>query len=191
MTSFQHPFHRLLTFFARQRSLSSSGSSSRIPATTKTTSGSTSSITTIRFIDSLRGDLALGFNFPISVLLSLARHIIFRTGPGIFSLSIHIPSVKLDRKLLGGPGAYSIDPEKRYSLTEVMKTLKDSSEGGNLKDQLDAFGIWTMAAERKDGKITGRDLRDFQEGTVLDNIAKRRRTGRDDVLPFWRGGPLS
>lgn len=47
-----------------------------------------------------------------------------------------------------------------------------------------------MAAERKDGRISGKDVKDFQEGTVLENIAKRRR-GREDVLPFWRGGPIS
>lgn len=169
MSSLQHPFHRLLTFFARQ-----SGNSNA---------------TSITFLDSLRGDLALGFNFPLSVILSLARHLYFRNGSSILSLAIHIPSVKLDRKLLGGPGAYStIQPDKRYSLSEVHKTVKH--EGGGIKDQLDAMGMWSMAAARKDGKISGRDLRDFQEGTVLENIAKRRR-GRDDVLPFWRGGPIS
>lgn len=177
MSTFQHPFHRLLSFFARQGRLSNSTN-----ATTRNTS-------TIRFIDSVRGDLALGFNFPLSVLISLARHLIFRTGPGILSLSIHIPSVKLDRKLLGGPGKFpSILSDKRYSLSEIEKLVRN--DGGSLKDQLDALGIWTMAAERKDGRISGKDLRAFQEGSVLEDIAKRRR-GRDDILPFWRGGPLS
>ena len=112
MSTFQHPFHRLLSFFARQ--------GSRYSIANAATGN-----TTIRFIDSLRGDLALGFNFPLSVLISLARHLIFRTGPGLLSLSIHIPSVELDRKLLGGPGAFpSILAEKRYSLSEVERIVR-------------------------------------------------------------------
>lgn len=62
---------------------------------------------------------------------------------------------------------------------------------GGTKDRLDALGIWALAARRKDGRITGKDLKAFQEGTVLESIAKRRKIGREDVLPFWRGGPLS
>lgn len=107
----------------------------------------------------------------------------------MLSLSIHIPSVKLDRKLLGGPGTYNdIQLDKRYSLSQLDRIIRN--DGGSVKDRFDAIGIYTMAAERKDGKISGKDVRDFQQGTVLENIAKRRR-GRDDVLPFWRGGPLS
>lgn len=182
MTSPQHPFHRLLTFFARQ---------SRSSAT------STSTATSISFIDSLRGDIALGFNFPISLLLSLARHLYFRNTPSssLLSLKIDIPNVKLDRKLLGGPGAYStsIKANQDYSLSELQNVIKkkEGNNGNNLKDRLDAFGIWSLAARRKDGKVTGNDLIAFQEGTVLESIAKRRRRGREEVLPFWRGGPLS
>lgn len=189
MSSLQHPFHRLLSFFARQGSVrnNSQSTSATLSATTRTSDNNDAN--TIRFIDSLRGDLALGFNFPLSVFISLARHLIFRNEPGLLSLSIHIPSVKLDRKLLGGPGAYNdVQPDKRYSLSQLDKLIRNA--GGSVKDRFDAIGIYTMAAQRKDGKISGKDVRDFQQGAVLDNIAQRRR-GRDDVLPFWRGGPLS
>ncbi|KAK9895284.1 hypothetical protein P389DRAFT_172869 [Cystobasidium minutum MCA 4210] len=175
MSSPQHPFHRLLTFFARQNRTSTSNATN-----------------TITFIDSLRGDLSLGFNFPLSVLLSLARHLYFRNTPSLLSLKISIPDVKLDRKLLGGPEAYpSIRSDKAYSLSELQAIVKNDTRGGGIKDRLDALSIWTMAARRKDGLVSGSDLRAFQDGTVLESIAKRRKTGRDDVLPFWRGGPIS
>jgi hypothetical protein len=176
MSSFQHPFHRLLSFFAHQGRVSRS-----------TSTATNTSTTTITLLDSLKGDLALGFNLPLSVILSLGRHLVFRTSSG---LSIHIPSVSLDWNLLGGPGAYSFDENKRYTLSELRKQI--ITQNGSLKDQLDAIGIWTVAAKRQDGKImiSGKDLKAFQEGTVLEGIAKRRR-GRDDILPFWRGGPIS
>lgn len=181
MSSPQHPFHRLLTFFARQ---------------SRSSSATSSPPTSISFIDSLRGDIALGFNFPISLLLSLARHLYFRNTPSsssLLSLKIDIPNVRLDRKLLGGPGAYSthIKANQDYSLSELQSIIKKEGSGNVLKDRLDAFGIWSLAARRKDGKVTGNDLIAFQEGTVLESIAKRRKTGREEVLPFWRGGPLS
>jgi hypothetical protein len=46
-----------------------------------------------------------------------------------------------------------------------------------------------LAADRKDGRVSGEEARLFQKGEIMERIAARRR-GRDDVLPFWRGGPI-
>lgn len=54
--------------------------------------------------------------------------------------------------------------------------------------QADAVGLWMLAAE-KDGKVKGEEVRLFQRGEIMERIAARRR-GMDNVLPFWRGGPL-
>lgn len=52
----------------------------------------------------------------------------------------------------------------------------------------DALGLWILAAE-KDGRVQGEEVRMFQKGEIMERIASRRR-GREDVLPFWRGGPI-
>lgn len=46
-----------------------------------------------------------------------------------------------------------------------------------------------MLAAEKDGKVKGEEVRLFQKGEIMERIAERRR-GMDNVLPFWRGGPL-
>ena len=55
--------------------------------------------------------------------------------------------------------------------------------------QADALGLWMLAAEQ-DGRVQGEEVRLFQRGEVMERIAERRR-GRENVLPFWRGGPFS
>lgn len=55
--------------------------------------------------------------------------------------------------------------------------------------QADAFGLWALAAEN-DGKVKGEEIRLFQRGEIMERVAARRK-GRDNVLPLWRGGPIS
>ncbi|KAF2154920.1 hypothetical protein K461DRAFT_266263 [Myriangium duriaei CBS 260.36] len=156
------PFHRLLSFFATRSSPKSQ---------------------TITFLDSLRGDLSLGLNFPVAVFLAVTRHLVFRN-TGAFSLTIHVPTVKTSRVLLGGPGRFDIDENRRYGLRELVA----ATSGGGLVSKFDAVGCWGLIAER-DGTVSGRDVRAFQRGEVMEEVVRRRR-GRADVLPFWRGGPI-
>ena len=157
-------FHRLLTFFARR-----SGSPSKQHIT---------------FLDSLRGDLSLGLNFPLALFLALTRHLVFRN-TGFLSLTIHVPTCRTQRQLLGGVGKFAIDEERRYTAGELVQAVKP----GGLIVQGDALGLWMLAADRKDGRVSGEEARLFQKGEIMERIAARRR-GRDDVLPFWRGGPI-
>lgn len=167
--STQLAFQRLLTFFSKQSP--KHGSS------------------TISFLDSLRGDLSLGLNFPLALVLALTRHLVFRNAGGLFSLQIHVPSVKTSRKLLGGPGAFpSISEEKRYTRSELVNAVR--RENASVVEQLDANGLWFLAAHRRDGKVSGKEVRMFQSGEIMESIAERRRNSREDVLPFWRGGPI-
>lgn len=161
------PFQTLLAFFA-----------TRSPIPTKTT---------ITLLDSLRGDLSLGLNFPIALFLALTRHLIFRN-TGFWSLDIHVPTVQTSRKLLGGPDAFpGIESEKRYGVVELVKQVR--RDGGGVVAMGDAVGVWGLCA-RRDGTVRGEECREFQRGEVMQGIAERRR-GRGDVLPFWRGGPIS
>lgn len=159
------PFHRLLTFFAR-RSPRSDGQ-------------------TITFVDSLKGDLSLGLNAPLSFLLATVRHLVFRTS----GFAIHVPSVRSNRVLLGGPGALDVEESRRYTRGELLRLAGRSQRGGGLIAQGDALGLWLLAASRTDGKVSGEEVRLFQRGELFEHLADRRR-GRSDVLPFWRGGPI-
>ena len=156
------PFHRQLGFFAPQSSPTSQP---------------------ITFLDSLRGDLSIGLNFPIALFLALTRHLVFgNTGP--YNLNINVPAVKTSRVLLGGPGQFDIDESNRYGLRELVAV----TSGASISTRLDAVGCWGLVA-RRDGTITGKEVRAYQSGEVMELVAQRRR-GRDDVLPFWRGGPI-
>ncbi|KAF2225163.1 hypothetical protein BDZ85DRAFT_280357 [Elsinoe ampelina] len=160
------PFHRLLTFFSTR-------SPHPIPQT-------------ITLLDSLRGDLSLGLNFPISLFLALTRHLIFRN-TGFFSLRIHVPSVQTSRVLLGGPGRFEIDEKRGYGLGELVGEVR--RQGGGVAEVVEAVGCWGLVAAR-DGRVRGEEVRAYQRGEVMERVAERRR-GRGDVLPFWRGGPIS
>lgn len=63
-------------------------------------------------------------------------------------------------------------------------------EGGGVVAVGDAVGVWGLCAERRDGRVSGGEVRLFQSGEVMQGVAARRE-GRGDVLPFWRGGPFS
>ncbi|KAL1311075.1 hypothetical protein AAFC00_001284 [Neodothiora populina] len=160
MTSSNPAFHRLLSFFAVR---------SAHPNTT-----------TITFLDSLRGDLSVGLNFPFALALALIRHIVFRNS-GYFS--IHVPTVRSTRKLLGGPGAFRIDEDRRYGALELVGAVNGAIS------KLDAFGVWALAADSQ-GRVSGRDVRLFQKGEIMEKLVERRRIGRANVLSPWRGGPI-
>ncbi|KAF4554258.1 Hypothetical protein D9617_5g071350 [Elsinoe fawcettii] len=160
------PFHRLLTFFARR-------SSHPDPQT-------------ITFLDSLRGDLSIGLNLPLSLFLALTRHLIFRN-TGFWSLRIHVPTVQTSRVLLGGEDKFRFDEKREYGVRELVGSVR--AQGGGVVEVVDALGCWGLVA-RRDGKVRGEEVRAYQRGEVMEMVSQRRR-GRGDVLPFWRGGPIS
>lgn len=139
---------------------------------------------TITFLDSLRGDLSIGLDFPVALMLATIRHLVFRN-TGFFSLSIYVPTVQTSRTLLGGPGKFDVNEGKRYTRSELIMLAKD----GGIVAQADAFGLWALAAE-PDGKVKGEEVRMFQRGEIMERVAARRK-GRENVLPLWRGGPIS
>jgi len=165
MSSTSSSFHRLLTFFSARTN--------------------TPNKNTIRFTDSLKGDLSIGLNFPLAVILATLRHLVFGN-TGFLSLDIYVPTVRTSRTLLGGPGKFRIEEEKQYGLTELVGQVR--RDGAGLVATADAVGLWALAANRQ-GTVSGSDVRAFQRGDVMERIAERRK-GRAEVLPFWRGGPI-
>ena len=71
------------------------------------------------------------------------------------------------------------------SRRELMEVVK----GKGLMDRVHVWGLWAISA-RGNGRVDAEDLRRVQQGKVLWELRERRR-GRQDVLPFLRGGPGS
>jgi hypothetical protein len=155
------PFHRLLSFYSNRNSSDSQ---------------------TIRLQDSLYGNLALGLDFPVALAIAIGRHL-FLKNTGLFSLSIHVPSVSTKNTLLEG---IDVEEKRSYSCSELV-----SLAGRNgYMSQADAAGVWALAADVHTGRIEGEDVVAFQKGTLLKEIEKRRKD-RSQVLPLLRGGPIS
>ncbi|KAK4497531.1 hypothetical protein PRZ48_011982 [Zasmidium cellare] len=156
------PFHRLLAFY-----------SNRNPHDSQT----------IRLQDSIRGNLALGLDFPVAFTVALGRHL-FLKNTGLFSLNIHVPSVAWKETPLHG---VRVDEKKDYTRFEIFQ-LAQREKG--VFAAVDAYGLWSLAADVRTGLLSGEDVVGFQEGRLFERI-ERRRKGREQVLPLWRGGPIS
>jgi len=156
------PFHTLLSWYS--------------------TRSSTPDTKTIRLSDSLRGNLALGLDFPVALGVAIGRHLFLRN-TGLFSLSIHIPAVSMTKTLLEG---VDVDEKKEYTRAEIVRLAGKNGWMG----QVDALGLWALASDVQTGLLRGEDVVGFQRGTLFRDIEKRRR-GRGQVLPFYRGGPIS
>jgi hypothetical protein len=156
------PFHRLLSFYSNR---------SQTPDTQ-----------TITLRDSLTGNLALGLDFPVALAIALGRHLYLKN-TGWFSLNVFIPNVKTRETLLEG---LRIDEKKEYSAGEMWEVGAPNGIAG----RIDAVGVWALAADVRTGRVSGSDVQEFQQGTLFQRIEARRKT-RDQILPLWRGGPLS
>ncbi|TKA24265.1 hypothetical protein B0A50_06029 [Salinomyces thailandicus] len=157
------PFHLLLSFYSNL---------SPHPTTS-----------TIRLQDSLRGNLSLGLDFPFALALAIGRHLWLRNTSTYFSLNIHVPSVSVTETLLEG---IEVDEKKQYTCGEIVR----AAGGNGWAGQADALGLWALASDVRTGLLRGEDVVRFQRGTLLEEI-ERRRKDRRQVLPLWRGGPIS
>lgn len=156
------PFHRLLAYYSNR---------SDLPDTQ-----------TIRLTDSLRGNLALGLDFPAALAIAVGRHLYLRN-TGFLSLNIHVPSVPVKQTLLDG---IPIDEKREYTRSEIVSAARRNGVRG----QMDAMGLWALASDVKSGMLRGEDVVAFQRGMLLEGLERRRRDRRQ-VLPLWRGGPIS
>lgn len=162
MASQAAPFQLLLAFYSNR---------SNIPDTQ-----------TIRLQDSIAGNLALGLDFPVALAMAVGRHMWLKN-TSLFSLNIHVPSVKVEKTLLDG---IEVDEKKGYTCSEAWTLGARNGVAG----RLDAVGLWALAADVETGLLKGGDVVGFQKGTLFQEIERRRRKGRAQVLPLWRGGPI-
>ena len=54
----------------------------------------------------------------------------------------------------------------------------------------EALGLWALASDVATGGLKGEDVVALQRGTLLETLVERRKD-RSQVLPFYRGGPIS
>lgn len=141
----------------------------------------------VYFGESLRGNLAIGFDFPVAFAMALGYQTIYgNTHPAFWGpfRGIEIAKVQEERNMLQGIDAASIP---RSGLDRKM-LIASSGVKGPL-DKLHLFGFWALASNRE-GLLQARDIQKFQYGTILYELEQRRRD-RSDVLPLHKGGPVS
>lgn len=155
------PFHRLLAFYSNRNA---------------------NDTQTIRLQDSIQGNLALGLDFPVALGIALGRHL-WLQNTGLFSLAIHVPSCRWKETPLHG---VAVDEQKDYTRGEIMALARRDK---GVLGAVDALGLWSLAADVRTGLLKGGDVAAFQRGVLFEEVERRRR-GRGQVLPLWRGGPV-
>ena len=142
----------------------------------------------IHFGESLRGNLAIGLDFPVAVGMALGYHIAYgNTRPFFFGPfnPIEISMVKTERNMLE-----QVRPDQVPARGMSRSTLIGAAQPTGAVDIMYVNGLWAFAASR-DGIISPKDIELCQNGVLLHKLAERRRDNRDHVLPLYRGGPIS
>jgi hypothetical protein len=144
----------------------------------------------LTFLSGLRAGVSIGLDFPVAVILSLSLRLMYAPFPYLLS-TINIEEIPrpMHRAQLSGAKL----SKQEYTCSELLALLgSPEPEKGFIKHKIDQghiIGFWTMAASARTHKVSRDDVERFQQGEWEEAIAKRRR-GRDDVLPLWRGGPI-
>jgi hypothetical protein len=143
----------------------------------------------LTFLSGLRAAVSLGLDFPVAVILSLSLRLMYAPFPYIqTTINIeHIPQ-SLHRTQLSDAKLSNAE----YTCSELLALLGSESGMSPVHHKINQghiVGFWTMAANTRTHTVSRDDVKRFQQGEWEETIMQRRR-GRDDVLPFWRGGPL-
>lgn len=142
----------------------------------------------VYFGESLRGNLSIGLDFPVAVVMALGIHSIYgNTGTALLGplRGIEISRVRARRNML-----------EKVQLEDVprngmgRKTLVAAAYPVGLLDQMHVNGLWALAANRA-GTVSSEDIELYQKGICFFELEKRRKNNRDHVLPLYRGGPIS
>ncbi|KAI9686553.1 MAG: hypothetical protein M1822_003564 [Bathelium mastoideum] len=141
----------------------------------------------ITFTSALKSSLALGLNFPVSCILSLGLR-------ALYSPSWLLLSPPNLQKL--GTNHTQLEQAELTQSTYTRRELQglvpsNSSLLDHLIDRGHVLGLWVLAADTRTGLVKREDVEEFQKGTLMQRLAERRKTGRNDILPFYRGGPIS
>jgi len=142
----------------------------------------------IHFGESLRGNLAIGLDFPVAVGMALGYHLAYgNTRPFFFGPfnAIEIAKVKAVRNMLE-----HVRSNELSACGIGRRTLVAAAAPVGFVDKMHIYGLWALAANRE-GVISTNDIKMYQKGIMLYELADRRKGNRDHVLPLSRGGPIS
>jgi hypothetical protein len=144
----------------------------------------------LTFLSALRAACALGLDFPVSVVLSLSLRLMYAPFPFLSPIDVDKIPQPMHRTQL----SHATLPKSKteYTCSELLRLLDSEPQKGFLKHKIDqghVVGFWTMAADARTHKVSRDDVERFQQGEWEEAVTERRRS-RDDVLPFWRGGPI-
>lgn len=154
----------------------------------------------LTFLSALRAATRIGLDMPVAIILSLSLRLMYAPFPNFFS-SINIEDIprsqhrtQLENVALP-PSTSTSKSEEGYTCSELLTLLNsvDSTKKMGIIEksinQGHIIGFWAMAASTKTHRVSKEDVERFQLGEWEEDVAKRRR-GRNDVLPLWRGGPI-
>jgi hypothetical protein len=143
----------------------------------------------LTFVSGVRAAVSLGLDLPVAIILSLSLRLMYAPFPYPLS-AINIEQIPhtLHRTQLSGAKL----SKSEYTCSELLALLDSEPKKGFMKHKIDqghVIGFWSMAANTRTHTVSREDVERFQQGEWEEAVVKRRR-GRDDVLPLWRGGPM-
>lgn len=143
----------------------------------------------LTFLSGLRAAVSLGLDFPVAVILSLSLRLMYAPFPYLTS-TINVEQIP--RSLHRAQLSDAKLSKSEFTCSELLSLLEYEPGKGFIKHKIDQghiVGFWTMAADTRTHKVSRDDVERFQQGEWEEAVMRRRR-GRDDVLPVWRGGPI-
>ncbi|KAE9991413.1 hypothetical protein EG327_011716 [Venturia inaequalis] len=150
--------------------------------------------------ESLRGFLSLGFDFPVALVSSIALPFVYGN-TGFLSHKIDVTKIPRCKQPTQLESVSISTGKKGFTRREVLELVdseyqRGGSELGMVKrlfDRIHLLGVWVIGARtqgRGKGMVDGKTLEAFMKGGFFEIVRERRRD-RGDVLPLWRGGPIS
>ena len=152
----------------------------------------------ITLLSALKGGLGIGLDFPVAFTLALGLRCMFSPfpflSPGTLSATgsgwrarNQLDNVELDKG------------KDSYTLRDLIGLYNSDPKAGRgiISRQIDKAHIaslWIFGADRQTLTVDKDDVERFRRGDWADSLAKRRRwrmPGDENVLPLWRGGPIS
>lgn len=147
----------------------------------------------VTLLSAIKSSLSLGLDFPVACFLSIGLRLTYANFPWLSPVDVHsIPSSQFRTQLEDVPLN-----QGHYSRSDLVNLYYQSeSRGGiaGLYDYLHVNSFWMIAADTKTHLVDANTVKAFQEGEWEEGVVKRRKSRRRDVgevLPLWRGGPIS
>lgn len=150
--------------------------------------------------ESLRGFLSLGFDFPVAFVSSIALPFVYGN-TGFLSHKIDVAKIPSDKQptqlesvvLSEQKGVFTRKELIRLVNKEHRRNKEKMGTRARLFDEFHLLGVWVIGAQTHgagEGLVDRETVEAFQAGDFFEFVRERRKD-RGDILPLWRGGPIS